>query len=215
MTFTIGLTGGIGCGKSSAARLFAELGAGMIDTDQIARELTAPGQPALAAIRRHFGAACFLPDGTVDRACLRRRVFSDPAARAQLEAILHPLIRQEVEKRAGRSAAPYLLIVVPLLLETRQYRELVQRVLVIDCAEEAQVARTMQRSGLSAAEVRAIMACQLPREERLCQANDVLHNDGDQESLRQQVEKLHARYLDLAAAGRPIRNCQISHNRSE
>ncbi|MEW5943190.1 MAG: dephospho-CoA kinase [Pseudomonadota bacterium] len=194
----IGLTGGIGCGKSTAAQMFADLGAGVVDADRIAHRLTAAGQPALAAIRREFGPDCFLPDGSFDRATLRRLVFSDQGAKAKLEGILHPLIRQEVMAEIAASRAPYLLIVIPLLLETRQYNDLIRRVLVVDCDEAQQVARAAARSRLAPEEVRAIMAAQLPRAERLRLADDILQNRGDLADLKAQVEKLHCQYLRLA-----------------
>lgn len=194
----IGLTGGIGCGKSTAAQMFADLGAGVIDTDQIARRLAAAGQPALAKIREAFGPEYFLPDGNLDRAKLRRLVFSNQAAKTRLEEILHPLIKQEVVAEINASRAPYLLLAVPLLLETGQYASLIRRVLVVDCDDAQQIARAMARSHLSPEEVRAIMASQLPRAERLRQGDDILHNDGDLAGLRVQVERLHQQYLRLA-----------------
>jgi len=198
MPLVIGLTGGIGCGKSTAARQFAELGAAVIDTDEIAHRLTAPGTPELTEIFRQFGAAYRLPDGNLDRARLRERVFSDRGAKANLEAILHPRIKQEVVAALGQVKAPYAIVVVPLLLETGGYRDLIQRVLVVDCTEEQQLARTMARSKLLAAAVAAIMANQLSREERLRQADDVLPNRSDAAALRRQVEALHAQYLGMA-----------------
>jgi len=194
----IGLTGGIGCGKSAAAEIFARLGASIIDTDQIARQLTALGQPAVTAIREQFGEDYFLPDGSLDRARLRHRVFSDAAAKKQLEALLHPLIKDEVRRRLMTVQTPYAIVAVPLLLETGAYREMVQRILVVDCGEEQQVERVMARSRLSEAEVRAIMASQIGRAERLRLADDIIDNHGDQTALQQQVEQLHRRYLHLA-----------------
>lgn len=198
MPFCVGLTGGIGSGKSSAARLFEELGAAVVDTDAIAHELTRPGAPAIAAIRNAFGAGCLAPDGGLERARMRRLVFGDTAAKAKLEAILHPLIRNESRARIAAAQQPYVIVVVPLLLETGAYRDLVQRVLVVDCSEEQQVVRGMRRSGLTAEEVRAIMAAQLPRAERLERADDVLDNDGGMEALQRHVRELHASYLALA-----------------
>lgn len=203
MTLVIGLTGGIGCGKSTAARAFAELGAAVIDTDEIAHQLTIPNSPVLAAIFSRFGEAYRQPDGGLDRTKLRRLIFSDSDAKARLEAILHPLIRQEVATALKRVNAPYAIVVVPLLLETGGYRDLVQRVLVVDCEEAQQLARTMHRSGLSATEVEAIMANQVSRAERLLQADDVLGNQGDPAELRRQVATLHDRYLALAAPKPP------------
>lgn len=201
MTYCIGLTGGIGSGKSSAAEIFLELGAGVVDTDAIAHELTRPGGTALTAISRQFGAEYLAADGGLDRPRMRRLVFSDPASKKRLEAILHPQIRAESEARIAAAREPYVIIAVPLLLETGAYSERVDRVLVMDCAEEQQVARTVQRSAISADEVRAIMAAQLPRSERLARADDVLHNDADMAALRCQVEFLHGKYLTLARAG--------------
>lgn len=203
MTFCVGLTGGIGCGKSSAADCFAALGAGVVDTDGISHELTAAGGGAIAALRAEFGDECLTPEGALDRARMRRLVFADPAARAKLESLLHPLIREETRRRATASRAPYVMLVVPLLLETGAYRDAVQRVLVVDCSEETQVRRTMARSALKADEVRAIMSAQLPRAERLEHADDVISNDGDIAALRAQVEALHRRYLELARAAAP------------
>lgn len=199
MPFCVGLTGGIGAGKSSAARLFEELGAAVVDTDEIAHELTRPGAPAIGAIRNAFGAGYIAPDGGLERARMRRLVFGDPAAKTKLEAILHPLIRNESRARIAAAQQPYVIVVVPLLLETGACRDLVQRVLVVDCSEEQQVARGTRRSRLTAEEVRAIMAAQLPRAERLERADDVLDNDGGMEALQRQVRELHARYLALAA----------------
>jgi len=194
----VGLTGGIGCGKSAAAEIFARLGATVIDTDQIARQLTALGQPALTAIREQFGADYFLSDGNLDRARLRHLVFSDTAAKNQLEALLHPLIKDEVRRRLVTVQAPYAIVAVPLLLETGAYRELVQRILVVDCSAEQQVARVISRSHLSEEEVRAIMTSQISRAERLQLADDIIDNHGDRSALQQQVEQLHRSYLQLS-----------------
>lgn len=199
MAYCVGVTGGIGSGKSSAATLFAELGAGIVDTDDIAHELTGAGGRAMPAITAAFGTGVVAADGSLDRAAMRELVFADPSRRKVLEGILHPLIRNEARDRVARSPAPYVLLLVPLLLETGGYPDLVRRVLVIDCDESRQVSRTMQRSGLSAEAVRAIMAAQLPRQERLARADDVLRNDTDIADLRRQVAGLHQRYLTLAA----------------
>jgi len=200
MTYCVGVTGGIGSGKSSAAALFAELGAGIIDTDDIAHELTRPGGLAMPDITTAFGAGIVATDGSLDRAAMRKRVFAEPAQRKVLEGILHPLIRAEARNRVARSTAPYVMLVVPLLLETGGYPDLVRRVLVIDCDESLQISRTMQRSGLTEEAVHAIMAVQLPRQQRLDRADDVLRNDGDIARLRSQVALLHGCYLKLAAA---------------
>jgi len=198
LPYAVGLTGGIGCGKSSAAQLFAELGAGVIDTDVIAHQLTQTGSPALKTIRDEFGPDYLLPDGSLDRARMRRLIFSDDAAKARLEAILHPLVKQRVLGEMETSDAPYLLIVVPLLLETGNYGDVVCRVLAVDCDERQQLQRTMARSALSAAEVSAIMSKQLSRQARLKEADDVIHNTGSPEDLRRQVESLHRQYLQWA-----------------
>ena len=199
-TFCVGLTGGIGSGKSSAARLFEELGAAVIDTDAISHELTQPGGAALDAIRRAFGEEYIGADGGLARSRMRLRVFADAGARAALEAILHPLIRAATRTRVAAASAPYVVIVVPLLLETGAYQDLTDRVVVVDCSEEMQIARTIARSALTEPEVRAIMAAQWPRARRLAAADDVLHNDGDLGALSEQVHALHLRYLRLALA---------------
>ena len=201
--FTVGLTGGIGSGKSTVADLFAELGVPVIDTDVIARQLTVPGGAALEAIRAAFGEDVMLADGMLDRAALRRRVFADAAARRQLEAILHPRIRQMVEQSLATLDAPYALIVIPLLVETGGYRDVLGRVLVVDCPEALQVARVMARSGLARDEVDAILAAQAGRAERLAAADDVIVNDGSAAALRAEVAALHQRYLACAAAALP------------
>ncbi len=199
MRFCVGLTGGIGCGKSKAAEMFAELGASVVDTDAIAHELTGPGGGAMAAIRQTFGPEYVRDDGALDRQRMRALVFSDPGAKSKLEAILHPLIRTESRTRVDTSTAPYVLLVVPLLLETAAYKDVVDRILVIDCDESQQVARTMTRSRLSEDDVRRIMSNQASRAERLKQADDVISNDSDMNALRSQVEALHRRYLSAAA----------------
>ena len=198
MPYCIGVTGGIGSGKSRAAGMFGELGAGVVDTDAISHELTGPGGRALPAIAGAFGNKVIAGDGSLDRTAMRELVFADPAHRARLEGILHPLIREETRGRAAGLHAPYVLLVVPLLLETGGYRDLIRRTLVIDCEEAQQVSRTMQRSGLTEEAVRAIMAAQLPRPQRLARADDVIRNDGSTEHLRSQVVALHQQYLKLA-----------------
>jgi dephospho-CoA kinase len=199
----LGVTGGIGSGKSTAARLFAECGAGLVDTDEIALRLTQPGQPAVAEIARRFGPEYLTPAGALDRQRMRNHVFSDPAAKAQLEAILHPLIRMQVAEQVRASDAPYVLVLIPLLVETGGYPTLVQRILVIDADEAVQIARTMARSALSEEQVRAIMRTQATREQRLAAADDIIDNNGDLEQLRLQVQALHARYLEMARRERP------------
>ena len=200
MPFCVGVTGGIGSGKSRAAALFGELGAGVVDTDDIAHEITAAGGSAMPAITAAFGAAATAADGSLNRGVMRQLVFENPGARKQLETILHPLIRALARSSVMASTAPYVLLVVPLLLETGSYRDLIRRVLVVDCDESLQISRAMQRSNLSADAVRAIMAAQLPRPHRLAGADDVIRNDGDIAQLRGQVTTLHQQYLKLAAS---------------
>jgi dephospho-CoA kinase len=199
MTFLVGLTGGIGSGKSAASSLFELLGAAVVDTDVIAHELTAPGGAAIESIRNAFGDEVIDARGALDRAAVRRKVFADASAKARLEAILHPMIRAEADRRSAAARAPYVVLVVPLLVESGGYRSRVRRVAVVDCPEEVQVARVMTRSGLSAEEARAIMAAQVSREQRLAVADDVIDNGGDLAALRPQVEALHRRYLEMAA----------------
>jgi dephospho-CoA kinase len=200
MSLIVGVTGGIGSGKSTAAQRFQERGADLVDTDAIARELTRPGQPAIEQITARFGAEYLAADGGLDRGKLRTRVFSNPDARRALETILHPMIRREVEARVRASTGPYVLVLVPLLVESGGYRDLVQRVLVIDCDERLQVRRAMQRSGLTEDQVRAIMQAQATRSQRLAVADDLIDNDGSPEQLARQVDALDARYRALASA---------------
>lgn len=197
MTHIIGLTGGIGSGKSAAADHFAALGAAVVDTDAIAHELTAPGGAAIPLIREAFDEAMIAPDGALDRVAMRKRVFADADAKARLEGILHPMIRAEAERRCAEAREPYIVLVVPLLVESGTYRSRVQRVVVVDCPEETQVARVMARSGLSAGEARAIITAQVSRERRLAAADDVIDNSGDLEGLRRQVEVLHRHYMEI------------------
>lgn len=195
----VGLTGGIGSGKSAAAAMFAEFGAAVIDADAIAHELTAPAGQAIAAIRQGFGDELIGADGALDRNAMRRLVFADTTAKARLEAILHPLIRAESERRcaAGLAAgAPYAVLVVPLLVESKTYRSRVGRIAVVDCSEETQILRVMARSGLTRAETKRIMASQATRAERLAVADNVIANDGDMAALHAQVEVLHRLYLE-------------------
>jgi len=196
--FSVGLTGGIGCGKSTVADLFAALGATIVDTDVIAHALTAPQGAAMPAIVAEFGPDFAQPDGALDRARMRTLVFSDATARARLEAILHPRIRAATEAAGQAATGAYVIYVVPLLIESGSWRERVMRVLAIDCSEDTQVARVMQRSHLSADEVRAIMATQVTRARRLAEADDVVDNDAGLEALRTQVQALHERYLALS-----------------
>lgn len=200
--FIVGLTGGIGSGKSAASAMLGELGAAVVDADVIAHELTAPGGAAMAAIRSAFGADAIAADGALDRVAMRRLVFSDAAAKGRLEAILHPLIGAEIRRRSAiglASGAPYVVLVVPLLVESGVYRKRVARILVVDCAEDTQVARVMARNGMTSEEVRRIMATQATRAARLTAADDTVDNDSDMNNLRTQIEALHRKYLALAA----------------
>jgi dephospho-CoA kinase len=197
MTFVVGLTGGIGSGKTTVANRLAVLGAHVVDTDEIAREITRAHGEAMPAIREMFGSRYVTPEGALDRAAMRNLAFADPAARAQLEAILHPAIRREADRALAAGDAPYAVVVVPLLFETRGYLERVARVLVVDCAPETQLARVVARSKLSEAEVRAIMAAQWPRWRRLQMADDVVWNGGAEAGLAPQCELLHAIYCTI------------------
>jgi dephospho-CoA kinase len=201
--FIVGLTGGIGSGKSTVADCFAHLGVPVIDTDVIARELTAAGGAALAQIRAAFGDAVMRADGSLDRAALRRLVFADNAARLQLEAILHPRIRQVVAEVLATLNAPYALVVIPLLVETGGHRDLLNRVLVVDCPEATQIERVMARNGLTRDEVAAILAAQAGRAERLAAADDVIVNTASPAALVGEVEALDGRYRDLAGKAPP------------
>jgi dephospho-CoA kinase len=195
----VGLTGGIGSGKSEVARQFAGLGVEIADADVAAHAVTAKGEPGYLAAIAAFGERAAAPDGNLDRAWLRETVFADPKARSRLEAILHPLVRTRLDQEVSAWRGAYGLLVVPLLLERGGARSRVDRVLVIDCPEEEQVRRVMARSGLSEADVRAIMATQLSREARLAHADDVIDNGGPRSALAPQVAQLHALYLDLAS----------------
>jgi dephospho-CoA kinase len=197
VTFVVGLTGGIGSGKSAAAEDFAALGAAVVDTDAIAHQLTEAGGAALPDIERLFGRE-FIRDGRMDRVRMRERVFSDPAAKKTLEGLLHPMIREESKRRIAAAAAPYVVHVVPLLIESPDYRNRVDRVLVIDLPEETQMARVRARSGLSEAQVRAIIRSQATRKARLAAADDVIDNSGPRDALPKQVAALHQKYLQLA-----------------
>ncbi|HMW17360.1 MAG TPA: dephospho-CoA kinase [Accumulibacter sp.] len=201
MTFIVGLTGGIGSGKSTVADLLAGKGAALVDTDVIAHQLTAPQGTAMAAIAEVFGPGVLTADGALDRAAMRRLAFSDPAAKARLEAILHPLIRQRSDEMCRlETSAPYIVLVVPLLVESANYRRRIDRLLVVDCQESTQIARVMARSGLSTDQVRAIIAVQATREQRREVADDLLTNDGDLAELQPQIDRLHQHYILLAAA---------------
>ncbi len=198
MPLMIGLTGGIGSGKTSAANFFSALGVDIIDTDVISHELTQPQGGAIAAIREVFTSKFITAEGALKRKEMRGLIFSDSNARRKLEAILHPLIRAEVSRRVELVSTVYGIVVVPLLLETGQYRDLIQRVLVVDSSEHDQIARAIARAGLDEQTVRAIMATQLSREERLQKADDVILNSADMPHLERQVSALHRKYIALA-----------------
>jgi dephospho-CoA kinase len=200
LSFVVGLTGGIGSGKTAVADAFAALGVEIIDTDQIAHRLSAASQPGFHAILAAFGTGILQSDGELDRAALRRLVFADAAARARLEGVLHPMIAAEVARQVEGWGEAYGVIVVPLLLERAGLRSLADRVLVVDCPEAEQTRRVVARSGLSSTEVRAIMAAQIDREQRLAAADDVLHNSGTPDAIAPQVAALDRRYRELAAA---------------
>ena len=193
----IGLTGGIGSGKSTVADLFAAQGVAVVDTDLIAHDLTGPMCAAMPEILAAFGDSVRQPNGGLDRVAMRRQVFADPQVRQQLEGILHPRIRSEAERRCRLATTPYVLLVVPLLIESGAYRDRVRRVLVVDCDEATQVARVVARSGLSPDEVRRIIATQLARAERLAAADDVIVNMAGVAALEPQVLAMHERYLRL------------------
>ena len=193
----IALTGGVASGKSTVARLFQALGARLIDTDQVSREVVEAGSPALAQLVERFGPQILQGDGALDRARLRDIVFSDPAARAQLEAITHPAIRGRVAQLSAQPGDPYQIIAVPLLVETGTQRNY-DRVLVVDCSPELQLQRLMVRDGLSPEQARRILEAQASRAARLAAADDVLVNESDAAALAPQVQALHLRYLQLA-----------------
>lgn len=193
----IGLTGGIGSGKSTVAALFKAAGAHYVDADIVAREVVAPGMPCLQAIIEHFGHTMLQTDGQLDRAALRARIFQDPAAKTWLEALLHPAIRQEMLRQLATSTTPYTLLVAPLLLENG-LNKLVRRVLVIDVTEQTQIQRTANRDGNTPEQIKAIMAAQWSRQKRLAFADDVLDNNGTQTQLEEQIQHLHQKYLELS-----------------
>jgi dephospho-CoA kinase len=200
MPYVVGLTGGIGSGKSAVGDLFAQHGVTVVDTDAIAHALTAPGGAAIGAIRAEFGESAVSADGALDRAAMRAMVFADPSARKRLEAILHPMIRAESERRLLQrpSGSSYAILMVPLLIESGEYRKRVNRIAVVDCAESTQIERVMSRSGLARKEIERILAAQATRAERLAAADDVIENDGALDQLPAQIERLHRRYLELS-----------------
>ncbi|MGB3426425.1 MAG: dephospho-CoA kinase [Castellaniella sp.] len=199
--FSIGLTGGIGSGKSQVADWLAAWGAAVIDTDRIAHALTAPGGAAIEPLRTAFGAEAIGPDGALDRAWMRTRAFGDPAARRQLESVLHPLIDRAVRDQAERAEGPYGVYVVPLLVESGRWRERVDRICVVDCDPETQVRRVQARSGLTRDTIERIMSAQASRADRLAAADDIIVNDDstDLDTLRRRVFQLHQAWCDRAS----------------
>jgi dephospho-CoA kinase len=196
--FRVGLTGGIASGKTTVANLFAALGATLVDTDVLAREVVAPGTPLLAEIAAHFGAGTLAADGLLDRRALRERVFADESERRWLEERTHPAIRRLTDERCAAATGPYCLVAIPLLVET-QGQGRFNRVLVVDCDPETQVSRLMARDGITRAAAARMLAAQASREARLAVADDVIRNDGDIAHLRDQVARLHRQYVAAAA----------------
>lgn len=195
--YRVGLTGGIASGKSTAAKFFGALGVPIIDTDQLARDVVEPGQPPLERLVERFGAGILTEDGHLDRPALRNIVFSDPKARADLEALTHPAIGAAVEAKSTELGGIYQILVLPLLVEKNLGSQL-NRVLVVDCDEELQIRRLQARDGSTLDQARAILNAQVSRNSRLKAAHDVIKNEGDMSAVRDQVEQLHARYLELA-----------------
>ena len=204
--YVIGLTGGIGSGKSTVADAFVALGAPLVDTDAIAHELTGPGGLAIPAIEAAFGREVLGADGALNRPVMRRIVFADPLARQQLEAIIHPLIRNVAHQRAGQANFPFVLLAVPLLVESAAYTTLCDRILVVDCSEDTQIERVKQRNGLPEAEIRGILAAQASRAQRLAVADDVIDNNGGVHALNMPVKALFDKYLRLASEKIPAKS---------
>lgn len=193
----VGLSGGIGSGKTAASDTFAELGVNIIDADIVAREVVEPGSKALKSIAKHFGNDILLNDGSLNRANLRQRIFSSPEEKSWLENLLHPIIRQEIKHQLSQSNSAYTILVSPLLFETDQ-QELVDRTLLIDVPEELQIIRASQRDNNSAEQIQKIIDSQLPRNVKLKKADDVICNDKAIEYLKSEIEKIHSYYLELA-----------------
>ncbi len=205
MSFVVGLTGGIGCGKSAASQCFSDLGVHVVDTDVIARTITQSNGQAINAIKDAFGDTYLTEEGSLDREKMRELVFSDDDARSRLEKILHPIILNETMRQIGQARSSYVIVVVPLLFETKDYDHIVQRILVIDCDEQQQISRTMARSNLSEPQVKAIMTAQIARKERLRKADDVIANNRGLDYLRAQVVDLHRKYLSISASDPRLR----------
>lgn len=204
--YIVGLTGGIGSGKTTVADGLVEAGAALVDTDAIAHELTAADGAAMPLLRQAFGDGIATPEGALDRAAMRRLVFANASARTRLESILHPLIRELSDQRCRAATAPYVILAVPLLVESGQYRERCDRIAVVDCPESLQIERVMARNGLSRTEVEAILAAQASRQQRLAIADDVIDNGGDKANLDAQIAALHRKYL-ASALKKPNANC--------
>jgi dephospho-CoA kinase len=198
MMLRVGVTGGLGAGKTTVSNAFARLGARIIDTDEISRELTADKGAAIPAIRESFGKTLFNPGGSLDRAALRAQILADDTARQRLESILHPMIRSEVGHRLGEIEAGYVLIVIPLLVETGAYDDLLNRVLVVDCSEETQMQRASARGGWNESEIRKMMSKQASRNARLARADDVIDTDCSLASMDSQVRELDQKYQLLS-----------------
>jgi dephospho-CoA kinase len=206
--YRVGLTGGVGSGKSTVAAMFKHLGAGIVDADAIVHELIAPGGAAIPLLSKTFGAAALAADGGLDRPAMRKRVFANPAKRRRLEQILHPMVRSEAERRAASLApdVPYIALVIPLLVESGDWRSRVHRVLVVDCAEATQLQRVAARPGLDRTTATAILAAQSDRRQRLDAADDVLFNEAPLQEIAARVAQLHEMYVKSAAAnGLPSR----------
>jgi dephospho-CoA kinase len=201
---SVGLTGGIGSGKSTVSDFFKALGASLIDADVIARQVVEPGQPALQKILERFGPNILTENGTLNRSGLRARVFADAGLRQDLESILHPLIRARILEDIGKAPGPYCIVAIPLLAESNYRDYHLDRILVVDAPESAQIARTQRRDGVSDEDVQAIMNSQVTRAARLRIADDVIYNDGSLAQLKQQVLALHHKYLKLGEAQRPV-----------
>jgi len=195
--FIVGLTGGIGCGKSAVTDCFAALGVPVIDADLVARAVVEPDQPALQEILQQFGANALLLDGTLNRVWLREHIFSNPDAKSTLEGILHPRIRSEMRRRLDEFDTPYAIFSIPLLFETGQDKD-VDRILVVDCSPELQISRVARRDQASEAQTKSIIASQIERKSRLAKADDIIDNSGTLDDLHPMVERLHQKYLKLA-----------------
>ncbi|UJP05488.1 MAG: dephospho-CoA kinase [Nitrosomonas sp.] len=198
MSFIVGLTGGIGCGKTAVSRFFADLGIDIVDTDVIARELTQPNGSAIYDIKNTFGDFFLTQEGTLNREKMRTLIFSDQTARLKLENILHPLIYNQTVLQIARARSLYIIVVIPLLFETKLFDKIMQRILVVDCDEQVQVSRTMARSNLPEQQVKSIIATQISRTQRLQKADDIITNNQGLDYLKAQVSVLHEKYLLLS-----------------